>query len=1079
MAKIKVYELGKELALESKEVIRRLQKLGFDAKSHMSVVTDKHANMLRQAIYEEGGGGPGSPVPGVFVPTIKRIPKAVIQQEQAEAQAIETLQKEEAERALAPTVETDPIEEIKPDSKAEKSKSEPETKEKPEIKAKSEPKPKPEAKAKPEIKAKPKTKPEAEAKAEEEAKSAPEDKTKAKPARQPDEKPTTPPSQADSLSSAVSPQKSGDKSAPQGISAQSSPPALSPKEQRPAGQTTPSPRSSDPLSARPNRSQQPRQGESRDTRSQQPRQGDNRDNRSQQARQGESKDNRSQQVRQGESRDNRNQQVRQGDNRDNRGQQVRQGDNRDNRGQQVRQGDNRDNRGQQARQGDNRDNRGQQARQGDNRDNRGQGRPGQQPFNRPKTGFTPGGARPQPSDSGRVAAPGGNQAPRGEKKTAYGQGRGSKPTGGKMAIPAPPVVEKQTTNYRPEKKSYTKDMAFERITDKENQRNKNRINKNKRNLPKGHQKQQVIMPPVTPKKVLIGESILVGELARSMAKTAGELIKKLMSMGVMTTINQELDAETAILLGAEFGVAVEVQTDRMVEIMEDVEDEEGLLLERPPIVTVMGHVDHGKTSLLDAIRNTNVIATEAGGITQHIGAYQVEIKAKKITFLDTPGHEAFTAMRARGAQITDISILVVAADDGVMPQTVEAINHSKAAGVPIIVAINKIDKESANPDRVKQELTEHGLLCEEWGGDTVMVPVSAKKGQGIETLLEMILLVAEVAELKANPLRHARGTVVEAQLDKNRGPVATLLVQKGTLNVGDSILAGPAFGKVRAMNDYKGRKVKSAEPSFPVEVLGFSEVPAAGEVFIAVKDDKDARLVAYRQQLKKREDELRKTSKVSLDDLFKQIAEGEVKELNIVLKADVQGSTEALEQALVKLNTDEVKVNVIHSGVGGIKESDVMLASASNAVVIGFNVRPDLNSRKAAETENIDIRLYRVIYDATDDVKKAMAGLLAPQFKENILGHAEVREVFKVPKAGMVAGSYVTDGKITRNAEMRVIRDSVVIVEGKLASLRRFKDDVKEVLSGFECGIGLENFNDIKEGDIIEAFIMEEVERHL
>lgn len=644
-----------------------------------------------------------------------------------------------------------------------------------------------------------------------------------------------------------------------------------------------------------------------------------------------------------------------------------------------------------------------------------------------------------------------------------------------MAIPAPPVVEKQTTNYRPEKKSYTKDMVFERITDKENQRNKSKANKNKRNLPKGRQKQQVVMPPVTPKKVIIGDSILVGELARSMAKTAGELIKKLMSMGVMATINQELDAETAILLGSEFGVAVEVQADRMLEIMEDVEDEEGLLLERPPIVTVMGHVDHGKTSLLDAIRNTNVIATEAGGITQHIGAYQVEIKTKKITFLDTPGHEAFTAMRARGAQVTDISILVVAADDGVMPQTVEAINHSKAAGVPIIVAINKIDKESANPDRVKQELTEHGLLCEEWGGDTVMVPVSAKKGQGIETLLEMILLVSEVAELKANPKRHARGTVVEAQLDKNRGPVATLLVQKGTLNVGDSILAGPAFGKVRAMNDYKGRKVKSAEPSFPVEVLGFSEVPAAGEVFIAVKDDKDARLVAYRQQLKKREDELRKSSKVSLDDLFKQIAEGEVKELNIVLKADVQGSTEALEQALVKLNTDEVKVNVIHSGVGGIKESDVMLASASNAVVIGFNVRPDLNSRRAAETENIDIRLYRVIYDATDDVKKAMAGLLAPQFKENILGHAEVREVFKVPKAGMVAGSYVIDGKITRNAEMRVIRDSVVIIEGKLASLRRFKDDVKEVLSGFECGIGLENFNDVKVGDIIEAFeIVEE-----
>ena len=1022
MAKIKVYELGKELALESKEVIRRLQKLGFDAKSHMSVVTDKHANMLRQAIYEEGGGGPGSPVPGVFVPTVKRIPKAVIQQEQAEAQAIETLQKEEEEKALAPPVEVTPVEEIKPETKPE-----PEIKPEPKTKAKQETKPEPEIKLEPEAEAEAKLEPQAKTKSGGKAKSTSHAKADD---HQADEKPVHAPSKPDPIPSAPNLQKSDEEPASQAISGKPAPPASpSAKEQQPSGQAASSSRPIEPRSTRDNRGQQPRQGESRD----------------------------------------------------NRGQQPRQGESRDNRGQQPRQGDNRDNRGQQPRQGDNRDNRNQQPRQGDSRDNRGQGRPGQQPFNRPRPGFGPGSSRPQSADGGRAAAPGGNQAPRGDRKPAYGsgQGRGPKPSGGKMAIPAPPVVEKQTTNYRPEKKSYTKDMVFERITDKENQRNKSKANKNKRNLPKGRQKQQVVMPPVTPKKVIIGDSILVGELARSMAKTAGELIKKLMSMGVMATINQELDAETAILLGSEFGVAVEVQADRMLEIMEDVEDEEGLLLERPPIVTVMGHVDHGKTSLLDAIRNTNVIATEAGGITQHIGAYQVEIKTKKITFLDTPGHEAFTAMRARGAQVTDISILVVAADDGVMPQTVEAINHSKAAGVPIIVAINKIDKESANPDRVKQELTEHGLLCEEWGGDTVMVPVSAKKGQGIETLLEMILLVSEVAELKANPKRHARGTVVEAQLDKNRGPVATLLVQKGTLNVGDSILAGPAFGKVRAMNDYKGRKVKSAEPSFPVEVLGFSEVPAAGEVFIAVKDDKDARLVAYRQQLKKREDELRKSSKVSLDDLFKQIAEGEVKELNIVLKADVQGSTEALEQALVKLNTDEVKVNVIHSGVGGIKESDVMLASASNAVVIGFNVRPDLNSRRAAETENIDIRLYRVIYDATDDVKKAMAGLLAPQFKENILGHAEVREVFKVPKAGMVAGSYVIDGKITRNAEMRVIRDSVVIIEGKLASLRRFKDDVKEVLSGFECGIGLENFNDIKEGDIIEAFIMEEVERHL
>ncbi|MEG1501280.1 MAG: translation initiation factor IF-2, partial [Clostridiales bacterium] len=504
-----------------------------------------------------------------------------------------------------------------------------------------------------------------------------------------------------------------------------------------------------------------------------------------------------------------------------------------------------------------------------------------------------------------------------------------------------------------------------------------------------------------------------------------------------------------------------------------------MLKERPPVVTVMGHVDHGKTSLLDAIRKTNVISTEAGGITQHIGAYQVEIKGKKITFLDTPGHEAFTAMRARGAQVTDISILVVAADDGVMPQTVEAINHSKAAGVPIIVAINKIDKEGANPDRVKQELMEHGLVSEQWGGDTIMVEVSAKGRIGIENLLEMIILVSEVAELKANPKRQARGTVIEAQLDKNRGPIATLLVQKGTLKVGDNLLAGAVFGKVKAMTDDKGRMVRSAGPSAPVEVLGFSEVPAAGEIFMSVKEDKDARLVAEKQQVKKREEELRKSSRVSLDDLFKQIEEGEIKELNIIIKGDVQGSVEALQQTLTKLNTEEVKVNTIHAGVGGITESDIMLASASNAIIIGFNVRPDANARRAAETENVDIRLYRVIYDAIEDIKKAMSGLLAPEFKESVIGHAEVRAVFKVPKAGMVAGSYVTDGKITRSALIRVVRDSIVVAETKIDSLRRFKDDAKEVLTGFECGIGLENYNDLKEKDILEAYVMEEIQRQL
>ncbi|MCL2677505.1 MAG: translation initiation factor IF-2, partial [Clostridiales bacterium] len=642
---------------------------------------------------------------------------------------------------------------------------------------------------------------------------------------------------------------------------------------------------------------------------------------------------------------------------------------------------------------------------------------------------------------------------------------------------APSPIEKPSANYRQEKKVFTKDIVFERASTEEKELGfskgpRGAKGKNKRPLKKE-------MPPVVPKKVIIPEYIVLADLAKSMGKTAAELIKRLFGLGIMATINQELDSDAAILLGAEFGITVEVQADRAVEIMEDSEDEQETLAERPPVVTVMGHVDHGKTSLLDAIRQTNVIATEAGGITQHIGAYQVEINNKKITFLDTPGHEAFTAMRARGAQVTDISILVVAADDGVMPQTVEAINHSRAAGVPIIVAINKIDKPTANPSRVKQSLMDYGLVAEEWGGEDIMVPVSAKKGEGIENLLEMILLVAEVQELKANPKRHARGTVVEAELDKNKGPVATLLVQKGTLKVGDSILAGAVFGKVRAMNDDKGRKVRAAGPSMPVEVMGFSEAPPAGEIFIAVKDDKDARLVAYKQQVKKREEELRKSSKVSLEDLFKQISQGEIKELNIILKADVQGSVEALSQAILKLNTDEVKVKILHAGVGGISESDIMLASASNAIIIGFNIRPDNNAKKSAEQENVDVRLYRVIYDATNDIKKAMTGLLAPQYKEQIIGHAQVRTLFKVPKAGMIAGSYVTDGKILRSCNARVLRDLVVIMEGKIESLRRFKEDVKEVASGFECGIGLENFNDIKENDIIEAFIMEEVKREL
>ena len=645
-------------------------------------------------------------------------------------------------------------------------------------------------------------------------------------------------------------------------------------------------------------------------------------------------------------------------------------------------------------------------------------------------------------------------------------------------VPPAPVTQKPDSRRadKPEKKK--KDM--EQRYNKDRFSAMEKTNKNRpRNKYKEQKKQQVEVAPATPKKIVIGETIILSELAKSMHKTASELIKCLFGLGIMATINQTLDSDTAILVADEFGIEVEVRQEKIVEILEDETDNERDLRERPPVVTVMGHVDHGKTSLLDAIRNTRVTSTEAGGITQHIGAYQVEINGKKITFLDTPGHEAFTSMRARGAQVTDISILVVAADDGIMPQTVEAINHSKAAGVPIIVAINKIDKPGANVDRVMQQLTEHGLISEDWGGDTIMVPLSAKQGTNIDTLLEMVLLVAEVAELKANPKRQARGTVIEAKLDRNRGPVATLLVQKGTLQVGETIVAGSVFGKVRAMHDDTGRTVRSAGPSMPVEILGFSEVPEAGEIFIGIKDERDARYAAQIQAVRKREEEMRKSSKVSLDDLFSKIAEGEVKELNIIIKADVRGSVEAISQSLEKLSTDEVKVRIIHVGVGAINESDVMLADASNAIIIGFNVRPDAQTRKAAELASVDMRMYSVIYDAIEDVKKAMVGLLDPELKETWLGQVEVRKTIKVPKIGLIAGAYVMDGKITRNAEIRIVRDGVVIFQGKLASLRRFKDDVKEVVQGFECGIGIENYNDLKEGDVIEAFVMEETAREL
>ena len=583
----------------------------------------------------------------------------------------------------------------------------------------------------------------------------------------------------------------------------------------------------------------------------------------------------------------------------------------------------------------------------------------------------------------------------------------------------------------------------------------------------------------TPKHIIIPETISVQEFASRMSRKAGEVIKTLMTLGVLATINQEIDSDTAVVVGNEMGVAVEVRAEKPLTIIEDIADDPSDLRPRPPVVTVMGHVDHGKTSLLDAIRSTNVMASEAGGITQHIGAYQVEIKEQKITFLDTPGHEAFTAMRARGAQVTDVAVLVVAADDGIMPQTVEAINHAKAANVPIVVAINKIDKEGANPERVKQELTEQGLVVEEWGGETIAVAVSAKARLNIESLLEMILLVAEMKELKANPFRKAKGTVIEAKLDKGKGPVATVLVDKGTLAVGDVIIAGPVVGKIRAMVDDKSRRVKKVPPGTPVEIQGLSEVPEAGEIFHVVEDERLARQVASARVNERKAETLKQRSRINLDDLFDRIKEGEVKELNIIIKGDVQGSVEAIRQSLSKLSTSEVRVNPIHGGVGAISENDVMLAAASNAIILGFNVRPDTNTKEIAELQGVDIRLYRVIYDAINDVRAAMEGLLEPEYKEVSEGRAEVRQVFKVPKIGAVAGSYVSEGKINRSSQVRLIRDGIVVFEGDIDSLRRFKDDVKTVMEGYECGIGLKNYNDIKEGDIIEAYTQEEIQRGL
>jgi translation initiation factor IF-2 len=585
-------------------------------------------------------------------------------------------------------------------------------------------------------------------------------------------------------------------------------------------------------------------------------------------------------------------------------------------------------------------------------------------------------------------------------------------------------------------------------------------------------------------KVLKVEGTMtVKELSEEIDVDPSTLMAKLIGLGIMATINQELTSDQLEVVAAEYGYVVEEEEeeeeDNLFGLVNDIEDKQKDLKSRPPVITVMGHVDHGKTTLLDAIRKTEVTASEAGGITQHIGAYQVKVNGQKITFLDTPGHEAFTSMRARGAQATDIAILVVAADDGIMPQTIEAINHAKSAGVPIIVAINKMDRPNAQPDRVKQELMNHGLIPEDWGGDTVCVPVSALKGENLDELLEMIVLTAEMEELKANPTRPANGIIVEAELDRGRGPVATILIKNGTLKVGDAIVAGLASGRVRAMINDQGERVEEAGPATPVEVLGLSDVPNAGDLLEVVEDDQSARDIAQKRQNKRREDELSRNTTVNLEDLFSQIQQGEVKELNIVVKADVQGSVEAVKQSLQKLSTDEVEVKMLHGGVGGITETDVMLAAASNAIIIGFNVRPGVNARKVAEKENVDIRTYRVIYKAIDDVKSAMEGLLDPDYKEVVLGQVEVRQTFKVPKIGTIAGAYVTNGTVNRNAKVRLLRDGTIIHEGEIGSLKRFQDDVKEVAEGYECGIGIEGYNDLKEGDIMEIYDFEEIKRTL
>ncbi len=742
----------------------------------------------------------------------------------------------------------------------------------------------------------------------------------------------------------------------------------------------------------------------------------------------------------------------------------------------------------------------------------------QAPYGRPANPQGPYGrpANPAAQSSG-FARPGAPRGPFGRpvgaqggaQQSGYGRPAGGprpggagfgRPAGGPgrpMGGPRPakgadltPVMEKErVSNYDPNKKIYERQHDPERVAKNRKQMARESFRNGEDDVVRGGRRarakrpsaQQMMAPIRIEKAYMTAETITVKELTERIGKPAGDILKKLLLLGVMANINSELDFDTAGLVCTEFGVELEMNLAKTAEdalTETDVEDAEEELEVRPPVITIMGHVDHGKTSLLDYIRHTHVTAGEAGGITQHIGAYTVDLDGRAITFLDTPGHEAFTAMRARGTQATDIAVLVVAADDGVMPQTIESINHAKAAEVPIIIAINKMDKANADPDRVKQDLTAYNLVPEEWGGDTIMVPVSATTGDGVDNLLEMILLQADILQLRANPNRMAKGVIIEAKLDKARGPVATVLVQNGTLHVGDNIVVGLASGRVRAMVSDKGERVESAGPSIPVEVAGFSEVPSAGDDLMAVSDDH-----LGRQVVEERRDKLKvarvasSVAKVSLDNLFSQIDQGKVVTLNLIIKADVQGSVEAVKQALEKLSNDQVKVRVLHSAVGAINKDDVNLANAFGAIIIGFNIRPDNNARDVADREGVDIRLYRIIYQAIEDVEKAMKGLLAPEFKETLLGHAEVRNVFRITGAGTVAGCYVTDGKLQRNAQVRLLRDNVVVFEGKLSSLKRFKDDAKEVAQGYECGASLEGYNDIKEGDTVECFVMEQIER--